>query len=73
MNPKFIETLGGDLGASVPRATSEIAVYGFIAYLVARELETTRQRFEVVYWAGVLISLVDFSRMLRLWPQPVRA
>ena len=45
-------------------ATSAIAVYGFIAYLVARELETSRQRFEVVYWAGVLISLVGFSRVL---------
>lgn len=43
---------------------SAMAVYGFIAYIVARELMTTRQRFEMIYWTAVLISLIGFSRML---------
>lgn len=45
-------------------ATSAIAVYGFIAYIVARDLACVRQRFEVVFWTAVLIGLVGFSRML---------
>lgn len=45
-------------------ATSAMAVYGFIAYIVARDLITTRQRFELIYWAAILISLIGFSRML---------
>lgn len=45
-------------------ATSAMAVYGFIAYILARDLMTTRQRFEMVYWTAVLISLIGFSRML---------
>jgi len=45
-------------------ATSAVAVYGFIAYIVARELTTTRQRFEIIYWATVLVCLIGFSRML---------
>ena len=45
-------------------ATSSMAVYGFIAYIVARGLVTTRQRFEIIYWTAVLISLIGFSRML---------
>lgn len=45
-------------------ATSAVAVYGFIAYIVARELTTTRQRFEIIYWTTVLVCLIGFSRML---------
>ncbi len=46
-------------------ATSSMAVYGFIAYIVAREEGmTTRQRFEMTYWTAVLISMIGFSRML---------
>lgn len=45
-------------------STSAMAVYGFIAYIVARDLMTTRQRFEMIYWTAVLISLIGFSRML---------
>lgn len=45
-------------------ATSAIAVYGFIAYLVAKDMTTARQRFEVVYWTVVLIGMIGFSRML---------
>lgn len=45
-------------------ATSAMAVYGFIAYIVARDMPETRQRFEMVYWTAVLIGLVGFSRLL---------
>ncbi len=45
-------------------ATSAMAVYGFIAYIIARDLKTTRQRFEIIYWTAVLISLIGFSRMV---------
>lgn len=45
-------------------ATSAIAVYGFIAYIVARDLMTTRQRFEIIYWTTVLICLIGLSRMI---------
>jgi membrane-associated phospholipid phosphatase len=44
-------------------ATSALAVYGFIAYIIARDLMTTRQRFEIIYWTAVLICLISFSRM----------
>lgn len=45
-------------------STSALAVYGFLAYLIAAGLSSTRQRFEIVYWAAVLVGLVGFSRML---------
>ncbi|MEQ8692902.1 MAG: phosphatase PAP2 family protein [Pseudomonadales bacterium] len=45
-------------------ATGAIAVYGFIAYIVARGFTTTRQRFEVAYWTAVLVCFIGFSRML---------
>lgn len=45
-------------------ATGAMAVYGFIAYIVARDLMTTRQRFEMTYWTAVLICLIGFSRVL---------
>lgn len=45
-------------------STSAMAVYGFITYLLVRDPMSTRQRFELIYWALVLISLIGFSRML---------
>lgn len=44
-------------------ATGAMAVYGFVAYAVARDLPTLRQRFEVTYWTLVLIGLVGMSRI----------
>lgn len=43
--------------------TGAVAVYGFIAYLVARDLPRRRERFEVVYWTVVLVGAVGFSRV----------
>jgi membrane-associated phospholipid phosphatase len=44
-------------------ATAAMAVYGFIAYAIARALPGVRGRFEVAYWTAVLIFLVGFSRI----------
>ena len=63
--PEFVTEVAA-ITPSFPsgHATSAIAVYGFIAYIIARHLVTTRQRFEMIYWTFVLISLIGFSRML---------
>ncbi len=63
--PEFLT----DVMAATPsfpsaHATSAIAVYGFIAYVLAREAVTVRRRFEIVFWSAVLIVLIGFSRML---------
>ncbi len=44
-------------------STGAMAVYGFIAYAIARDLASGRARFEVAYWAAALITLVGFSRI----------
>ncbi|MGH8501331.1 MAG: phosphatase PAP2 family protein [Gammaproteobacteria bacterium] len=44
-------------------ATGSMAVLGFIAYLLARDLRHTRERFEVVFWSLTLIALISFSRV----------
>ncbi|HSH43795.1 MAG TPA: phosphatase PAP2 family protein [Arenicellales bacterium] len=44
-------------------ATGAMAVYGFVAFLIVRELPRRRDRFDVVYWTLVLIAAVGFSRM----------
>lgn len=43
-------------------ATGALAVYGFIAYAITRDLVSPRLRFELGYWAGVLIFLIAASR-----------
>jgi len=44
-------------------ATGSMAVLGFIAYLLARDLEHSRERFEVAFWSLTLIILISFSRI----------
>lgn len=44
-------------------ATSSLAVYGFVAYAIARDLPSDRARFEVIYWACMLILLIGISRV----------
>lgn len=58
-----------DIAATSPsfpsgHAAGAMAVYGFVAYIVARHLVTARQRFELVYWTAVLVAMIGFSRML---------
>lgn len=45
-------------------ATSALAVYGFMAYIISRGLNSARQRFELIYWAAVLILLIGLSRLV---------
>lgn len=45
-------------------ATAAMAVYGFIAYAIARGLRNGRERFEVSYWTAVLIGFVGLSRIV---------
>ena len=44
-------------------ATAAVAVYGFLAYAIARNLPNARERFEIAYWTGVLILSIGFSRI----------
>ena len=44
-------------------ATASTALIGFLAYVIARDLPSSRQRFEVVFWAAVIIGLICFSRI----------
>lgn len=63
--PEFI-TFASAASPSFPsaHATGAIAVYGFIAYAIARDLPSTRARLELAFWASAFIALIAFSRML---------
>jgi len=41
-----------------------MAVYGFLAYAIARALPNVQDRFEVAYWTAVLIALIGLSRIV---------
>jgi undecaprenyl-diphosphatase len=43
--------------------TGSAAVYGFVAYAIARDLPSSSRRFAIGYWAVVLIILVGVSRV----------
>ncbi|MEN8820019.1 MAG: phosphatase PAP2 family protein [Abyssibacter sp.] len=45
-------------------ATGALAVYGFVAYAIARDLRTPQQRFELGFWATMLVALIAASRMV---------
>lgn len=53
------------LSASFPsaHATAAVAVYGFIAYVLARALPGGWARFELLFWSWALIGVVALSRM----------
>lgn len=44
--------------------TGAVAVYGFLAYAILRDLPRPRERFEMVFWTAVLAGLIGFSRMI---------
>lgn len=44
-------------------ATGAMAVYGILAYVISRDLSSRRRRFDVVFWTGVLIATIAFSRI----------
>lgn len=62
--PDFI-TAATALSSSFPsgHATGAAAVYGFIAYVIARRLPDPGARFDLAYATVVLIGLVGFSRI----------
>lgn len=63
--PEFVtEVVAATPSFPSGHATSAIAVYGFIAYVLSRESVATRPRFEIVFWSAVVVVLVGFSRML---------
>jgi hypothetical protein len=64
VRPEFLEGISAN-SPSFPsgHATSAMAVYGFLAYLVARQEATPRRSFEVLFWAAVLIVFIGFSRI----------
>ena len=62
--PEFLT----DVTASSPsfpsgHTTGAVAIYGFIAYTVARLATTSAVRVEIVFWAAMLILLIGFSRI----------
>lgn len=62
--PDFV-TAATALSPSFPsaHATGSAAVYGFIAYVVARQLRSAGARFDLAYATVVLVGLVGFSRV----------
>jgi membrane-associated phospholipid phosphatase len=44
-------------------ATGALAVYGFVAYAIARDRGGLRLRFELTFWTLVLAALVGLSRV----------
>ena len=62
--PTFIEAVTA-ASPSFPsgHATAAMALYGFLAYVIARDLPSLRMRFEIAFWAAVLIACVAFSRI----------
>lgn len=62
--PEFI-TEATAISPSFPsgHTTGAMAIYGFIAYALAREARTDAERWEIVFWAALLIVLVGFSRV----------
>ena len=62
--PEFLTDVTA-LSPSFPsgHATGAVAVYGFVAYALARELQGSRQRFELAYWTSLLILLIAGSRV----------
>ena len=63
--PDFL-TFASAVTPSFPsgHATGAMAVYGFIAYAIGRNLASPALRFELGYWASALIATIAFSRML---------
>lgn len=62
--PDFVTSVAA-LSPSFPsaHATGSMAVLGFIAYLIARDLHKPRERFEVIFWSGMLIAMISLSRI----------
>lgn len=62
--PNFFEAVTA-ASPSFPsgHATGSLAMFGFLAYLLARDLPRPRARLEIVFWTALLIALIGFSRI----------
>ena len=62
--PEFL-TIATAHSPSFPsgHTTGSSAVYGFVAYAIARDLLSLRRRFALGYWAFVFVFLVGVSRV----------
>ena len=63
--PAFLDGVASAASPSFPsaHATASTAVIGFVAYALARGVSTRRERFEVGFWAVVLVAFIGFSRV----------
>lgn len=63
--PDF-ETFASVVTPSFPsgHTSGAVAVYGFIIYVMTRDLSATRPRFELIYWGTALILLIAASRVI---------
>lgn len=63
--PEFL-TAATAISPSFPsaHASGSMAVYGFLAYVIAREAHGPARRWDVAYWAAVLILLIGLSRVV---------
>jgi len=63
-SPDFIQAVSETSPSfSSGHATASMALYGFLAYALARELPGRRERFEIAFWVAVLILAIGFSRI----------
>lgn len=64
--PEFIQAMS-ETSPSFPsgHATASMALYGFLAYALVRDLPGRRERFEVAFWTAALIAAIGFSRIFR--------
>lgn len=62
--PEFLD-IASSASPSFPsgHSTAAMAVYGFLAYIIVRRIASRRLRFEVIYWTGVLVAVIGFSRI----------
>jgi undecaprenyl-diphosphatase len=62
--PPFIEVVSA-ASPSFPsgHATASMALYGFVAYALIRDLPGRPARFEVAFWTALLIATIGFSRI----------
>lgn len=44
-------------------ASGALAIYGVLAYVLARRMKSPRSRLELVYWTGVAVVAIAFSRV----------
>ena len=63
--PVFLTGVESAVSPSFPsaHATGSAAVLGFVAYAVASGRPERDERFELAFWATVLIALIGFSRV----------